>query len=210
MLRRFETEAIAVIMRRITSHEWQWIGSSVLEIENDEQPDEEQRSDVAALFALEHERISLDQADFDRARQLQLLGIKQNDALHLAAAEKGRCNAFLTTDDRLIAAAMRLSSILKVTVKNPVDWVLEELTKCALKYCLCSKCIGVVCKLSPKRSDRLITFVLCKCTGPGKATTQRNAPNGSTAIRWTNSFKKFESSKRKNEPDSPFFSVNKE
>jgi hypothetical protein len=30
---KLETEAIAVVMRRITGHEWQWIGSSVLEID---------------------------------------------------------------------------------------------------------------------------------------------------------------------------------
>lgn len=126
---KLETEAIAVAMRRITAHEWQWIGSSVLEIENDEQPNEEQRSDVAALFALQHESVILDQEDFERARNLQSRKIKQYDALHLAAAEKGRCDVFLTTDDRLVAAGKRLSSHLRVVVKNPIDWVLEELTK---------------------------------------------------------------------------------
>jgi predicted nucleic acid-binding protein len=125
---RFETEAVYAIMRRVRRHEVVWIGSDVVELENEAQADVERRSKVTTLLKWLDEKVSLSESDFRRAHELRIAGFKEFDAYHLAAAESAHCDVFLTTDDRLIKRARRLSKI-KVAVKNPVDWVLEELAR---------------------------------------------------------------------------------
>jgi predicted nucleic acid-binding protein len=49
------------------------------------------------------------------------------DALHLASAESAKADIFLTTDDKLLKLATRLSTQLQVTVANPVFWLLSNL-----------------------------------------------------------------------------------
>jgi predicted nucleic acid-binding protein len=47
------------------------------------------------------------------------------DSLHLAAAESGGADVFLTTDDRLLRAAKQIE--MNITVANPVTWLMEVL-----------------------------------------------------------------------------------
>ncbi|MDT3676648.1 hypothetical protein [Microcystis wesenbergii] len=47
------------------------------------------------------------------------LGFKFYDALHLAFAEAGGADIFLTTDDRLLRKAQQYRDSIKVTVENP-------------------------------------------------------------------------------------------
>ena len=53
------------------------------------------------------------------------MGFKPFDALHLACAESGNADVFLTTDDRLIKRSKRFISELRVRVENPLSWLLE-------------------------------------------------------------------------------------
>jgi predicted nucleic acid-binding protein len=50
------------------------------------------------------------------------LGFKTKDALHLACAQGGGCEYFLSTDDRLLRCGSRLTGI---KVVNPVVFVKE-------------------------------------------------------------------------------------
>lgn len=54
------------------------------------------------------------------------LGFKSFDALHLAYAESAIVDVFLTTDDRLLNKATLNQSILKLSVKNPISWLMEQ------------------------------------------------------------------------------------
>ena len=47
------------------------------------------------------------------------------DALHLACAEQGAVDVFLTTDDRLLRRARRHAQMLRIRVENPVSWYKE-------------------------------------------------------------------------------------
>ena len=47
------------------------------------------------------------------------LGFKFYDALHLAFAEAGGADIFLTTDDRLLRKAQQYRDSINVTVENP-------------------------------------------------------------------------------------------
>lgn len=42
------------------------------------------------------------------------------DALHIACAEAGNANIFLTTDDRLFRKAIRYGNVLRIRVENPL------------------------------------------------------------------------------------------
>jgi predicted nucleic acid-binding protein len=60
-----------------------------------------------------------------RARKLAGLGFDPFDALHLAMAEQGQADIFLTVDDRLMRLANRLEDEVQVPVKNPLAWIRE-------------------------------------------------------------------------------------
>ena len=124
---RLEVEAIAVIVRKVKRSECVWVTSGILETERAANPDEVKKMLVSRMFALPFENVNLSSADTERALELRRLGLKAYDAFHIAAAERGKCDVFLTTDDRLIAKARKIGRQLRVAVANPVDWLLESL-----------------------------------------------------------------------------------
>ena len=63
--------------------------------------------------------------DADRALELQKFGFDAFHALHLACAERGAVDVFLTTDDRLLSRARRHKSALRVRAENPLSWYRE-------------------------------------------------------------------------------------
>ena len=64
-------------------------------------------------------------AEADRARRLELLGFSPFDALHLASAEPGGADVFLTTDDDLLRRARRSPGSIHIRVENPLSWYEE-------------------------------------------------------------------------------------
>ncbi|MEH2065425.1 MAG: hypothetical protein V7K50_24730 [Nostoc sp.] len=52
---------------------------------------------------------------------------KFHDALHLAFAEVGEADIFLTTDDRLVRKAKQFQNILKIEAENPTIWLMNIL-----------------------------------------------------------------------------------
>ena len=56
------------------------------------------------------------------------MGIKTYDALHIACAEYGQADIFLSTDDKLLILGTRYAKKLKVHVQNPLRWF-EEVMK---------------------------------------------------------------------------------
>ena len=63
--------------------------------------------------------------DAVRALELQKLGFGPFDALHLACAERGAVDVFLTTDDRLLSRARRHKDALRIRAENPLSWYKE-------------------------------------------------------------------------------------
>lgn len=53
------------------------------------------------------------------------LGIRTYDALHIACAEIGGADVFLSTDDKLVKAAKRNSEATNIKVENPLNWLQE-------------------------------------------------------------------------------------
>ncbi len=123
-----EAEAVLLILTHIEAGEWQWIGSEVMGFEIDQALDPDRKHRVKLILAHVDHSIEVNQAEIDRAKKLEALGFHAYDALHLACAESGGAELFLTTDDRLLRLASRLSGQLGVRVENPLTW-LKEVTE---------------------------------------------------------------------------------
>lgn len=122
---RLETEAILLILSRIERKEWTWIGSQALEVEIRQAPDAEQRSRLRRVTEFVSLTIEIGEQELKRAGKLQDLGFVGFDAVHLACAESGKADVFLTTDDRLLRVAKKFAKRLDVKVENPLDWMKE-------------------------------------------------------------------------------------
>lgn len=93
--------------------------------EIEQTPDTQKLSRVKLLSGLIQESIEISEKEINRAMQLQKEGFQVFDSLHIACAESAQVDVFLSTDDRLLNLAKRLSKRLNVRVENPLVWVEE-------------------------------------------------------------------------------------
>jgi predicted nucleic acid-binding protein len=122
---RLETEAVLLILTRLTRRDWTWLGSQALEIEIKRTPDAEQQARLQRVVDFIQLSVEIGLNELARAGELERLGFVGFDAVHIACAESGQANVFLTTDDRLLKLAKRHSKKLHVQVANPLDWIKE-------------------------------------------------------------------------------------
>lgn len=123
---RLEAEAVLLILNRFHQGQGYWIGSSVLAYEIQRIPDAERRRRVSSLLHLIHSTEAAQAEELARAKELQSLGFKAVDSLHIACAEKTGCTVLLTTDDRMLRTARRNTAQLRVRIVSPVEWLQEE------------------------------------------------------------------------------------
>ena len=114
-----------IILARLSRKEWTWLGSQALEIEIDRAPDADQRSRLKRISSFVRDIVMIGQKELDRAGELEQLGFSGFDAVHLACAESGGADIFLSTDDRLLKRAKRHAKKIRVKVANPLDWLKE-------------------------------------------------------------------------------------
>lgn len=123
---RLEAEAVLLVLQRVAAGGVQWLGSSVLEFEVGRMSDQERLRRVREMLMEISRRVQVEEADIARGEELEALGFRDFDALHLACAERGGAEVFLTTDDRLLRQAERHADQLRVRAVNPVNWISEE------------------------------------------------------------------------------------
>ena len=120
---RRETEAIETILEAFITGPWLWVVSEALTHEVNNNPNWIERSRIKAQINDAHQNVSIGRVENLRGEQLKTLGFQWFDALHLACAESSNADLFLTTDDRLLRRAQRLSLDLRVRVENPYTWL---------------------------------------------------------------------------------------
>ena len=120
---RRETAAIEIILKNFNTGDWSWIVSRALSLEVDNNRNVSQRLEMKFQMASADINVSIGEVERTRGKDLEKIGFKRLDALHLACAESGNADVFLTTDDRLLRRAKRLSSTLRVQVENPYEWL---------------------------------------------------------------------------------------
>lgn len=114
-----------MILAQCETGHWEWIGSEVLGLEINQTPDPERRRRVQLLASHAHRSILVGQPEIERAQQFEAWGISAFDALHLACAESGGADVFLTTDDKLLRKSTTYAKQLRVRVENPLAWLRE-------------------------------------------------------------------------------------
>lgn len=123
---RLEAEAILLVLQRIAAGGVKWLGSTVLEFEIGRMSDQERLRRLRTMLADVTDSVEVEEADILRGEELEALGFGDFDALHLACAERGGAEIFLTTDDRLLRRARQQRSKLRIQVANPVSWISDS------------------------------------------------------------------------------------
>lgn len=123
---RNEVNAIRSIVKRVAaSHEDFVIGSEILTLEFNAMKSGFKKNGVLMLYnTVTKIFVPLTREIEDLAEKIRgKSSIHLKDSLHLASAEFGQADVFLTTDYRLIRSCKNLS--LKAKVFNPVDYERE-------------------------------------------------------------------------------------
>jgi predicted nucleic acid-binding protein len=119
----FEAEAVLSIITYCAKNDWSLLSSSVIDYELSKNPNADKLEKVLTLYSAAKNWLGLTEESKSRAAFFQRHGIKALDSLHLALAETGEADIFLTTDARLLRAASKLN--LKIRIANPVSWLME-------------------------------------------------------------------------------------
>lgn len=80
---RIESEAVLAILNRC-QHDWTLIGSEATDYEISKIPDIERKRGVKILASISRDKVTVDNNIFIRASELENIGLKALDALHLA------------------------------------------------------------------------------------------------------------------------------
>lgn len=118
---RLEALAVAGLLEAAAAGRMEIVGSEILAAENSRNPDPVRREEVGArLSALSH-IVPLDESVALRAREIEQLGLRPLDALHVASAEAGSCVFLVTTDDRMRLRLARNAGALRVRITDPLQ-----------------------------------------------------------------------------------------
>ena len=124
---RLESEAVLALLRQ-AGDRTEFIRSAALDLENEQNPLRWRAARVRMWLEAQLLVVPADAALTARTAELMSMGFKNFDAFHLASAELTGCDAFSTTDDRLLAGGQRHPGAVRVRVMNPVDLAREVLS----------------------------------------------------------------------------------
>ena len=116
-----ETQAVILILQMVEAKLIELVNSSNLEYENSRNPNPLNQEAMDRYLQMAVVKQLVNPAIRVRTGQLEQLGLKAMDALHVACAEASNSDYFITCDKRLINRAQGL----KLKVMNPTDFILE-------------------------------------------------------------------------------------
>nr|MDO8114245.1 PIN domain-containing protein [Candidatus Sigynarchaeota archaeon] len=122
---RLEAEAILTIIARVQDGRYTLIKGDILDLEISKIPDAERKKKVGLFANLATSAIHVDSMIIKRAKEIIKLGLKGFDAIHIACAENGKVDVFLTTDDEIIKKYTKNMQDFKVKIRNPLSWLAE-------------------------------------------------------------------------------------
>ena len=117
-----ESEAKLWVQESIRSGRFGLVWSYILDYENSRNPFEERRRQIAAWRA----RALIDVVESEEvlvfAKELEGIGFKGLDALHVSCAVSGNARHFLTTDDTILKKADQVD---RITISDPIQFAEE-------------------------------------------------------------------------------------
>ena len=123
---RLEAEAFLSILEKTMTGAISIISSSVLAYENSLSPFPERRERVSNYASLASRTVRMSDAIRKRATALEVSGFDALDAMHLACAESGEADYFVTCDDAISRKARRNPGSVSLTVCSPLEFLIEE------------------------------------------------------------------------------------
>ena len=117
---RLETEAKLYIQTGAREGKYSLCWSFMLDYENDKNPYREKQSMVAPWKGIADYYCQPSKIILSRGKEIMKLGVKNEDALHIACAIEEHCEYFITTDGRLMN-----KNIEGIKIINPIDFVRE-------------------------------------------------------------------------------------
>ena len=120
-----ESDAISAIVRLCNEEGWKMLASEMIDFEMAGATNIRTAQRIGEFFPFTTERVMLTVDADSRAAFFQQNGVDVMDSYHLALAEAGKADVFLTTDDRLLRKAKRLG--LRCRTENPETWLEEVL-----------------------------------------------------------------------------------
>jgi len=118
ILIRIETEAKLFVQHEIQAGRVELAWSSMNDYENNDNPSLEKTERIAVWRDMANDVITMSDAILQSAQDLERIGLKPKDALHIASAMAAQCDFFLTTDKRILN-----KPIAGIRVLNPVSFV---------------------------------------------------------------------------------------
>ena len=118
ILIRIETEAKLFVQYEIYAGRIELAWSAMNDYENNDNPSLEKTERIAAWRDMATDVIRMNDAVLTSALELERMGLKSKDALHIASAIAAHCDFFLTTDKRILN-----KPITGIRVLNPVSFV---------------------------------------------------------------------------------------
>jgi len=122
---RLESEAVIAILKQVELGEILMVSSDAILYEISKIPDQGRREKIGLVISKGQIYVEVDRGIMDRSIKIQKLGIKSYDALHVACAERGKSDIFLTTDDKLLKKLKKYSSYVNIKAENPLIWMME-------------------------------------------------------------------------------------
>ena len=123
---KVETEAVLAILASVQAGDVLLLGSEALDYEASRIPNDERRSQVAAILALANEYVEMTQGVEKLAESLEKEGIFPMDAVHVALASTAGADFFCTCDGKLLRKKHVLSE-LECPVVSLLDLAAEVL-----------------------------------------------------------------------------------
>ena len=123
---RLDAEAFLSILEKTMAGAVSIISSSVLDYENSLSPFSERKERVSSYIELASRTVKMSDAIRKRAIQLEAAGFDSLDAMHLACAESGGAEYFITCDDAISKKARKNPDSVSLRVCSPLEFLVEE------------------------------------------------------------------------------------
>ncbi len=120
-----ESEAKLKIQEHIRFGLYELVWSYILDYENSKNPFRERREQIGKWKKYANVDIDADDSVIELSKNLNQLGLKNFDALHIACAITAKADYFLTTDKGILKKSQMVSDI---QIKDPIDFIREVWT----------------------------------------------------------------------------------
>ncbi len=117
-----EAQAKLAVQQSILNGEYDLVWSYMLEYENIQNPFEVRRNSIISWKNIAKDNVVASEDVILYAENLQKIGLKPKDAIHIACAKISKCEYFLTTDKGIL----KKKDMCEINIINPIDFVCKE------------------------------------------------------------------------------------